>query len=57
MGIDGGRAVVEGLTTLLEVFLDETLFVVFVDDGLPVLEERCHDEDVVTGEVGEVELE
>ena len=57
MGMNGGRAVVEGLTTLLEVFLDETLFVVFVDDGLPISDERCHDEDEVTGEVGEVELQ
>ena len=55
--MDGGSDIVEGLSTLLEVFLDETLFVVLVNNGLPIREERCHDEDEVSGEDGEVELE
>ena len=55
--MEGGRAAVDGLTTLLEVLLDKMLLVVLVDDGLPICDERSHDEDEETGEVGEVESE
>ena len=57
LGMNGGRAAVDGLTTLLEVLLDETLLVVLADDGLPICDERSHEEDEESGEVGELESE
>ena len=55
--MDGGRAAVDGLTTLLEVLLDQSLFIVLVDDRLTICDEGCHDEDKELGEDGEVESE
>ena len=52
-----GGASVDGLATLLEVLLDESLFVVLINDRLSILKERSHDEDGELEEVGEVESE
>ena len=46
-----GGAAVDGLVTLLEVLLDESLFIILVDDRLTIRDEGSHDED------GEVEFE
>ena len=55
--MDRGRTAVDGLTTLLEVLLNESLLIVVVNDGLSICDERSHDEDEEMGEVGEVESE
>ena len=53
----GGGAAVDGLVMLLEVLLDESLFIIFVDDRLTIRDEGSHDEDRELEEVGEVESE
>ena len=55
--MDGGRAAVDGLITLLEVLLDESLFIILVDERLTICDEGSHDEDKELIEVGEVESE
>ena len=57
LSVDWGGAAVDGLVTLLEVLLDEALFIILVDDRLTIRDEGSHDEDGELEEVGGVESE
>ena len=53
----GGVGSSGGDSPVLEVLLDESLFIIFVDDRLTIRDEGSHDEDRELEEVGEVESE